>query len=409
MIRHGRNERRRGSIIVIVAFLVSTVAFLSLAMMLTVSSTSRGVRQARESIDAMYVCEAGFGEALFDMTNGGTGDVAQKAFGRASYRVDANKPATGLTSLTSTGSLGRTSVSVEMVVRASRASFFRWAAFGDEGLLMDSNSFVDSYDSSLGTYASQATNGSGSNVWANENGSVGSNQDITVDAQAGVHGNATPGPTGTPYIAPSPAFVTGSTAPSTSTTELPAVSVPVIPSAGSVTYSAPTTLPSGSYGFDTLTVDPTTTVEIIGPATVVITDFNLKTGAEIVVDATNGPVEFFVVHDFIIDSKTTIASKDFDPADVQINLLSDNIIDPKTNINLGEISFNSNSQVYGTIYAPNAAIEIDSNFELFGSLVARSVGLHSNANIHYDENLMRAAVRGVERYETVCWRILPLQ
>ena len=82
-MRYGKNRGRRGSIIVLVAFLVTTVAFLSLAMMMTVSSASRGVRQARESIDAMYVCEAGLSDAVFDLVNGGPGAVAQKAYGRA--------------------------------------------------------------------------------------------------------------------------------------------------------------------------------------------------------------------------------------------------------------------------------------------------------------------------------------
>ena len=41
----------------------------------------------------------------------------------------------------------------------------------------------------------------------------------------------------------------------------------------------------------------------------------------------------------------------------------------------------------GTIYAPNAAIDIDSNFELFGAIVARSLHLDSDSKIHYDESL----------------------
>ena len=38
--------------------------------------------------------------------------------------------------------------------------FFQWGAFGAEGIVLDSNARVDSYDSTLGTYDSQAVNGS---------------------------------------------------------------------------------------------------------------------------------------------------------------------------------------------------------------------------------------------------------
>ena len=69
-----------------------------------------------------------------------------------------------------------------------------WGAFGDESMLMDSNAMVDSYDSSLGTYASQATNGTDPDHYAGESGNVGSNGNIDLLANTVVHGNATPGP-----------------------------------------------------------------------------------------------------------------------------------------------------------------------------------------------------------------------
>ena len=106
---------------------------------------------------------------------------------------------------------------------------------------------------------------------------------------------------------------------------------------------------------------------ITGPARIVATDMELRSGAQIVIDASAGPVKFYVHKDFILSSNTSIASTTFDPADLSINLASDNIINPTENVQLAEVLLQSNSMVYGTLFAPNAMIDIDSNFELFGS------------------------------------------
>jgi hypothetical protein len=119
-------------------------------------------------------------------------------------------------------------------------------------------------------------------------------------------------------------------------------------------------------------------------------------------------VEIYVLHDFIMNSNTTIRSTTYDPRQVTINLLSDNILDPDERIDLDYVEFESNAQLFGTIYAPNASIEIDSNFELFGSLVARRVGLHSNSRIHFDEQLAAASQAAESTYETLCWRLIAL-
>ena len=90
-------------------------------------------------------------------------------------------------------------------------------------------------------------------------------------------------------------------------------------------------------------------------------------------------------------------------------LESDNIIDPDIDVSLdpAHVDFDSNSEIFGTIYAPNAHIEIDSNFRLYGSLIARSVRLDSNSRIHFDEALLNAAGSGASgAYETLCWLVL---
>ena len=130
----------------------------------------------------------------------------------------------------------------------------------------------------------------------------------------------------------------------------------------------------------------------------------IGSNAKILIDATNGPVEFFVHHDFLMDSNTEIRSTTYTPMDVLINLLSDNVFDPDAIVALDEVDFDSNAKLYGVLYAPNARIEINSNFEVFGALIARSIRLNSNARLHYDEMVSTmGADEGAPSYTKILW------
>jgi hypothetical protein len=221
---------------------------------------------------------------------------------------------------------------------------------------------------------------------------VGSNANVTIDSNIGVYGDAHPGPGGT-VSGSGLANITGNTTPMPEVIDLPDIVVPVIASSGNLSVGSPMTLASGDYHYDSLVVE-----------------FKLKSGADLVIDATSGPVEFFVLGDFILNSNTSIAATTEDPRAASFNLLSDNILDPGVDVIFAAdvVEFDSNSRMFGTIYAPSAEIDIDSNFELFGSLVARRVGLHSNSRIHFDEQLAAASEAATATYETLCWRLIAL-
>jgi hypothetical protein len=408
----GTGPARTGSTLIIVALLMAAVATLSLSFLAVLRSTHQENQSSREGLSALYACEAGLTAGVESLTRGGTGDVGSEqapvVYGGQSYWVEATAMTKGRTSLVSVGRDDASRMGVEMVVQPLARGLFRWAAFGDEYVHMDSNSRTDSYDSSVGTYLSQQVNGSGSNAYANTDGDIGSNGNISMDSNIGVWGDAHPGPGGTVTCAGgSDPGITGSTTPLTSDSPLPELLVPAIPLGGDYIVNT-TTLTSGSYHFGQLQVNMNKTLTITGPATIVCEDFKLKSGSKITVDATNGPVEFFVLNDFILNSNTLIASTDRTPLDVAVNLMSDNILDPGVDVNFDEdlVDFDSGSKMYGSIYAPSASITIDSNFELFGSLLARRVDLNSNCRIHYDEQLQFAIAQNESRYQRLSWRLV---
>jgi hypothetical protein len=408
-VRQGR--RRAGSTLVVVALLIAAVAMLSMSFLMVLQASQKENQGSRQSLAALYACETGLSQAVKQLTLGQGGNVGSSyqplSTGEQSYWVQATAIGDGRIALESHGFDNDSQIGVELVVQPAKTGFFRWAAFGDEEMHMDSNSRTDSYDSSLGLYADQAVNGAGTNLYANTNGDIGSNQDITMDSNNQVWGDANPGPTGT-VSGSGVANITGDTTPLPETIDLPDIIVPVFPSSGSLTVSAATTLASGNYNYGTLQVNAGKTLLINGPATVVCSDFKLKSNSNLIVDATNGPVEFYVLNDFVLNSNTTVRSTDYLPKNITFNLLSDNILDPAIDVVFDEdlIDFDSGSKMHGTIYAPSAKVTIDSNFELFGAMVARRVDLDSNCRIHYDETLATLSEEAGNQYERISWRLL---
>jgi hypothetical protein len=405
-------DAQQGSALVMVTMAAAVMATLSFSILAVSLAGSKEQRSAKDRIRARYVCEAGLSDAVLDMAGGGTGDVGSKQapieYGNGEYWVDTSNLGGELYQVVATGRESRAGARLELTVQRTTHNVFEWGAFGDEVLVMDSNSRTDSYNAELGTYASQAVNGSGSSAYAKTNGDVGSNGNITLKANTKVYGDSMAGPGGSTTIVGSNVTLSGTSTPQTSVMDLPEIDVPLMTSSGSLMVNNNTTvIPPGDHRWTNFTVNTGNKVTVTGPARLVFENYHLKSNAQMVIDASNGPVEIFVYDDFILDSNTLLASTTNKPVDLSVNLLSDNVINPDIKVQLDIITFDSNAKMYGTIYAPSAIIDIDSNFELFGSLVARRVLLDSNARIHYDESLATAESRSEYTFATVCWRVLP--
>src|ERR1700752_361918 len=102
MERFTRGEsrpERSGSTIVMVAMLIAAVAMLSLSLLTVLHSAQKENQGSRETLSALYVCEAGLSAAVDDLSRGGTGVLGSKnapvAFGDQSYYVEAAPRAEG--------------------------------------------------------------------------------------------------------------------------------------------------------------------------------------------------------------------------------------------------------------------------------------------------------------------------
>jgi hypothetical protein len=409
-----RVSGEQGTAVIAALVMVVGLGAFSLSLVTMVGSAYEERETSRDELSAKLVAEAGLAEAVFRIQSGldpelGTQEAPVDA-GTGAYWVEEVDLGGGLRSLTSTGVDGLGAARLQLVLRAESGAFFQWGAFGAEGIGLARNARIDSYDSTLGTYASQATNSSGTDLYASQNGNVGSNGDVTLQQNSQVHGDALCGPTAVTSVLGN-AVVSGSTTPATAEVEMPTIELPSgATSIGDYSVGSDETLIAGDHAAGVMVIENHVTLTIEGPATLLLQSLTLETGAQLLVDSTNGPVEVFVVGDFIVNSNTLIAPIDRDPSALSLNLVSDNVIHPEQDVDLDELDdleFDSNAQLFGTIYAPNAFIEIDSNFELFGSLVARRVRLDSNSLIHFDEALQTAGGSDSGALETLLWRELP--
>ncbi len=389
----------RGSILVLVILLMSAVAVLALALTTMVRGFHGEQTSAREALSAQYVAEAALGEAFLQLQLGEDGNLGSEqapvAYGPAQYWVVATDLGDDRTALRATGVDDRARASIEMVLEQEPSGFFQWGAFADTSLHMDSNARVDSYDSGEGTYASQVS-GNGNSAHANENGDIGSNGPITMDSNTKVWGDATPGPTSSATLKGN-SIVSGATTPLSAPVVFPPIAVPAGGPGANSTINGSQNRAAGTYFYNTLALNSNSKLNVTGPATIVVRNLTVNSNAQIKIDATNGPVTIYVAKNFTLDSNAQIYSLTKTPSDVALNLSS---------VPADTVEFDSNTQLWGTVYAPNANIEIDSNAEIYGSIVAWKLELNSNSRVHYDEALARQGAAADGGYRMLCWRVL---
>lgn len=410
-----RNKHNRGAALASVMIVVTGLATLSATLLIQVGSSTKEERNARELETARLVSEAGLNAAFANMQAGLAAELGSEdypiGFGGGTFFVDLEDMGGGSSRLVAMGeSAGRTVMS-ELVVREVSTASPVYGVFGDEMLTINSNAFIDSYKSSLGSYESQAVNQNGNDVWALEKGHIGSNSNINVEQNSGVHGNATPG-VDKSVVLSGQAQISGSTLPALTAFEMPALSVPNASSMnGNMTIQGNQTLGPGVYYLNSLTLKSNSSLNVTGPVTFVLGSLELRSNAELLIDATGGGAEFWVHGDFELQSNTLLAPTDYNPANLAVNLKGNNVIDPSVDVEIDEdmeIGFKSNSKMYGTLFAPKALIEIRSNFELYGSLMARRLLVSSNSMIHYDECLGESDEDTETTYEVVGWRSVPV-
>ena len=405
-MQHITRSGERGSVLVTAMIVTVLLGTAALTFMLVSARQQQEGHASDGDINSFYAAEAGLSAALVELRNGGDGNVGSEAepreLGGLRYWVAAHAVDGETTSLVATSTDGSSSNRIELLVEGQSGEIHDFGLFGERLVDLKSNSKVDSFNSTLGTYASQV-----SGAYAKPNGNVGSNDDIQLAANAKVYGYAQYGPDtdDTISVASNVTLLDGYGAAQTNVV-LPPVVAPSFASSGALTVNAGQTkvLGPGNLQYVSLTTKSNSSLKVVGPCKLVITDSaTINSNSTWTMDATNGAIQIYALNHFELKSNSTVATTKKDPTQLTIYLAGQHT-------SLGDttpkLDISSNSQFYGTIHAPDLSVQIASNFELFGSVKAEWLTVASNAKLHYDEVLANGALDASNGYDVAAWRLL---
>ena len=375
MIPHSgnENEARRGSALVVVLLMVIALAGITAALISTSLFRFGAARGLHEGNRAYHAATTGLSLAIYEMQEGTdlSGDAVGAATGTVpgggDYVVQITPPfgGPGEYTLSASGRFGSSGRGLTVVVSADR--FFGFGIFARDGIVMNGGFRVDSFDPTLGSYASQVFGDH-----AGDNGSLGSNWNIVANADT-VYGDANPGPGY--QVLGDPTDVTGSTAPALfprTTREVPYT--PPIPSAGDLIGSQ--NLASGIYRYDNMSLDSGALtingdVELYVDEDVKLTGdarLQLNPGATLTIRHGSGT---FMLAGIGAVNKDGVAA----------NLT---IVSSTTE----SIKIAGSADFYGSIYAPEAALDIVGDTDVYGAFVAAEADLNGSGMLHFDESLL---------------------
>lgn len=344
----------------------------------------RAGKSADASIDdrkALFVAEAGLYEGWYALRagagNGTLGSADQPVrMGDGMFWVTGTTLPSGRVRLVSTGLVGGGRAALKAdVVPGEEAPLFRYTIHSDEDLTLNEGVTLDSYNSAVAPYDPiNLTNGI---LHDGTNGDAASNADVLLNNDASIFGDAVPGPGHVVRFANS-TYVHGSTTAAEQPFLFEPIAAPSVPSSGQMALPARGvgSLPAGDYGFDDFIIGTEATMTVIGPAVIVTRNFSGGKDARLLIDATNGPVTFFVQGTYSHYRHFTPDSVAGSPTAVAFMIEGEQ-----------DIVFPSTTDVRGGYYAPNARILFANDCEAWGSFAGRRIEMSSSMRFHYDEAL----------------------
>jgi hypothetical protein len=252
---------------------------------------------------------------------------------------------------------------------------FQYTINSDEALTLNEGVLLDSYDSSIGPY--NPVNLINGFLHDGTNGDAASNSDIHMNNDATVLGDAVPGPGHTVTMA-NGTYVHGETTPAPEPFTFDPIVAPSFPSTGQMAIPANSsgTLASGNHGFDDFIIGTNSVLTVTGPAEIVTRTFSGGKDARLMIDATNGPVTFYVqgtyTHNKGFETQPVAGS----PSAVAFMIEGNQ-----------DIVFPSLTKVRGGYYAPEASFLFANDNEAWGAFAARRIEMSSTMRFHYDEAL----------------------
>jgi len=374
----------RGSALLIALFMVSTIAVMSAAYLMISVESLQSSRAATEEVQAFYMAEAGLNGVVAELfSSAADGDIEDRwSFQTGRCWVEKTELADGNSLVLATGVVGNRAQTLQMVIAQPSTSVFQGGAFGKDSLVLDDQATVDSYDSSLGPYASQAKGSLGGTEFVGKRGHLGSNGPIDVAGGSMVFGSAVTGPLSSVDVAFS-AHLEGFVDHFVGAVEFPDVEYPDIPSMGSfaLTGTQSLCLVPGLYRADSISADGDVEINLTGPCVLLMDSLTLSGSAKVTAHTKGGLVRLVVLHDLAIGPANVVENSSNDPQRLLLWTTADNV--DGTDV----VQLDLETELHGIVYAPDARIEL-ADGALFGAIAARELVLRGEVGAHFDESLV---------------------
>jgi hypothetical protein len=253
-------------------------------------------------------------------------------------------------------------------------STFNFGVFGANGVTMSGGGYLDSYDSSKGAYSS--AHGS--------KGPVGTNSTakgaINLSGGAKIYGDALVGPGGDP----AKVITTNGGAVIYGTKSALAAAKDMAPMAdpgggSQTTFANGTTLSSGTYRASSVNLNGNGTATISGDVNLYVTGSMTVSGNAEIILLPGSSLTVYVSGSVNI-SGGGIVNRTLNPHSLVIFGTA----------TCTSVTYSGNSDLYGAIYAPEAAAAISGNSSIYGSLIGAAVTLSGGGAVHYDESLQES-------------------
>jgi len=403
------------ALIPIVAMLFVMMAVGSSALV-TSSGHMRRIVLNRRSAQALEIAETGLARAMYELELNqdldsveGIGNVGGE-FAGGRYDVNATPVGTKFFCFRALGRIGDVRREIEMIAVGPETIYGERAISAKGQMTIGGVFSIDSYDSSLGTYASQATHSDAHGTYANENAKVSSNGNMDAGPSAVIRGDALLGPGGTLTVHANTYF-TGSQYNLPQPITLPDPPLQDFVNAYNNNVNGSWTATNGSPVYDpvtksllvegqtVLTLSPGTyffsSLTLSGGATIVVTDktkiylvgnFSFAGGG--IVNQTNRPENLEIVaHPYAVP-------QDYVPPEDPIGILT------------------GGSQAAAAVYAPGFDLTLSGSGGFKGAVIGGDVNI-SGIDFHFDESLLDAEGMiskpgRIRKFERVAWREISL-
>lgn len=410
-----RRSSRRGSALIAALLVVVAVATLGLVWLELALSRNREQIVAVDSKRAFYMAEAGLSEGFLGLVTGMSGNVGSEVlparFANGLFWTSCVDEGEGRYTIKSTGLCGAGRASLAMSVEKQSSSVATLGVFADRGLVAEAGSFIDSFDSRDGPYT-PAMLAIGAPLPTGAR--CGSNGDVALHGGASavkVYGDVRPGP-GMTLLRGSGVVVSGATAPSETTSTLPAIDVPVIASSGARATSARApsiTLGAGQHAYDALHVGGRHSLHVDGPAEIVIGALQVDAGGSVTIDASGGPVKIYVTSSIELAAGSTFSTASTLPGAVALLVSASELVDRDGDGTPDEpVSIDASGEYYGTVYAPSANVSTSPTLAIHGAIAARTLTLRAGTQFHFDRALLEPALDEASLPAFLGWRIVEL-